>query len=487
MTPALRRDSLACAAFVLVAALCAVFASASASSLYGLGIDGDAAWHLSAGASLARGDGLVTCLGEVFSLWPPLYPAVMAALDLLGFDVLEALRALHLAALAASIALAAWLAFRLAGSHLAAAATAGSLSLSWRMHEYTVQIVSETFFLPLVLGALAVALALQREFTRKRFVWLIALSALACLQRYLGIALVLSVALVALARPEWGSLAQRLRRVATYSLLSLAPLGLWFLRNRALDSSWTGGRDETPQGFTEALDAAARTLRLWAEPANASWMSWTVIAGLVVSLAVSMVRRPELRASLALLASFSGLYALLLVTLASSVVLDPIGDRLLLPLLPLLVILAWSAFLAAWPLPAFAAAALVALAWLDAAPRARERLEHWRDEGAGGFHTRLWQEHPVTEALRNSTPSAPCWSNGPELVWLEKGLEVRFLRGGAKAWERAAEAASRVGGSVVWFQENGRPTAFPEAFAARTKLEPLASVRDGLLLRLAPR
>lgn len=487
MASAVRRDSLACAAFVLVAALSAVFASASASSLFGLGVDGDAAWHLSAGASLARGDGLVTCLGEVFSLWPPLYPVVMAALDLLGLDVLEALRALHLAALATSISLSAWLAWRLAGSHLAAAATAGSLALSWRMHEYTVQVVSETFFLPLVLGALAVALSLQREFTRGRLVALVVLSALACLQRYLGVALVLSVALVALVRPEWGSLAQRARRVATYALLSLAPLALWFLRNRALESSWTGGRDETPQGFAEALNAAARTLWSWAEPAFASWLGWVVIAGLVASLAVALVRRPEQRGALALLASFSGLYAVLLVTLASNVVLDPIGDRLLLPVLPVLVILGWSAFLAAWPLPAVAGTVLAAALWLDAAPRARERLEHWRDEGAGGFHTRLWQEHPVTEALRSSHLSAPCWSNGPELVWLEKGLEVRFLRGGAKAWERAAESAALSGGSVVWFQENGRPPAFPEAFGARLQLAPVATVRDGLLLRLAPR
>ena len=487
MVPAARRDSLACAAFVLVAALCAVFASARASSLYGLGVDGDAAWHLSAGASLARGDGLVTCLGEVFSLWPPLYPVVMAVLELCGLEVLDALRVLHLTALAASIGLSAWLAFRMSGSHLAAAATAGSLALSSRLHEYTVQVVSETFFLPLVLGALAVALSLQREFTRRRFAWLVVLSALACLQRYLGIALVLSVALVAFVRPEWGSLTQRARRVATYGALSLAPLTLWFARNRALESSWTGGRDETPQGFAEALGAAASAIRAWAEPVHASWMSWVVILGLALSVASWAVRRPEARGSLALLGTFAMLYAAVLIMLASNVVLDGIGDRLLLPLLPVLVILGWSAFLSVWPLPAVAGTALVALAWLDAAPRTRERVEHWRAEGAGGFHTRLWQEHPVTVALRRSELSGPCWSNGPELVWLEKRIEVRFLRGGAKAWERAGESAARSGGSLAWFQENGRPSAFPEALAGRVELEPLAEVRSGLLLRLLPR
>ncbi|MBM3987035.1 MAG: hypothetical protein FJ294_03640 [Planctomycetes bacterium] len=487
MAPANRRDSLACAAFVLVAALGAVFASARASSLYGLGVDGDAAWHLSAGASLARGEGLVTCLGEVFSLWPPLYPAVMAALEWCGLDVLDALRVLHLAALAVSIALSARLAWRVAGSHLAAVATAGSLALSSRMHEYTVQVVSETFFLPLVLGALSVALALQREFTRSRFAWLVVLSALACLQRYLGVALVLSVALLALARPEWGSLAQRARRVAVYAAVSLAPLALWFLRNRSLESSWTGGRDETPQGFSEALTAAAATVRGWAEPATATWLGWAVVLGLCVSVAALALQRREVRGALALLAAFAALYATLLVALASNLVLDPIGDRLLLPALPVLAIVGWSALFALGGVPSLAGCVLVALAWLDATPRTGERIEHWRAEGAGGFHTRLWQEHPVTIVLREASLDGPCWSNGPELVWLEKGIEVRFLRGGAKAWERAGEAAAHSGGSLAWFQDNARPAAFPEVLARHVQLEPLAAVRDGLLLRLAPR
>ncbi|MBM3991113.1 MAG: hypothetical protein FJ298_08895 [Planctomycetes bacterium] len=487
MVPAHRRDSLAAMAFVLAAALGAVFVSARASSLYGLGVDGDAAWHLSAGASLARGEGLVTCLGEVFSLWPPLYPTVMAVLEWCGLDVLDALRVLHLAALAASIVLSAWLAWRVAGSHLAAVATAGSLALSSRLHEYTVQVVSETLFLPLVLGALSVALAAQREFTRGRFAWLVVLSALACLQRYLGVALVASVALLSLAWPTWGSLAQRARRAAVYAALSLAPLALWLLRNRSLEASWTGGRDETPQGCSVALSAAAATVRGWAEPATATWLGWAVVLGLCASVAALAFQRREARAALALLGTFAALYATALVALASNVVLDPIGDRLMLPALPVLVIVGWSALFALGWLPSLAGCVLVALTWFDAAPRTGERIEHWRVEGAGGFHTRLWQEHPVTIALRASSLDGPCWSNGAELVWLEKRIEVRFLRGSAKAWGRAGEAAARSGGSLAWFQDNERPAAFPEVLARHVQVEPLADVRSGLLLRLAPR
>ncbi|MCY3004337.1 MAG: hypothetical protein NTV21_21280, partial [Planctomycetota bacterium] len=82
MERAERRKDWACGAAVALAVGLALTLSWRATSLYGLGVDGDAAWTLSAGSSLANGGGLVTCLGEVFSLWPPLYPLSMAALEL---------------------------------------------------------------------------------------------------------------------------------------------------------------------------------------------------------------------------------------------------------------------------------------------------------------------------------------------------------------------------------------------------------------------
>lgn len=487
MGTAARRDSIATAALVILAAACAVFASLRASSLYGLGIDGDAAWTLSAGASLARGGGLVTCLDEVFSLWPPLYPSVMAALDWFGLDVLSSLRFLHLVALAATVVLGARLAWVVSGSQVAAAATAGSLALTYRLHEYTIQVVSETFFLPLVLGALLVACSLESRFTTRKFFALVVLSALACLQRYLGVALVGAVVLFASWSPRWGNPTQRVRRIALYAAISLAPLGAWFLRNRSVESSWTGGRDATEVTLADALAAAFATLRSWSAPAHAGWLAWLVLVLVVLFVTALAVQRAESRSALTLVATFCAVYFLALAGMASTVVLDPIGDRLMLPLLVPLVALAWSGALAAWRLPLWGAGILIALAWLDAAPKTSEKVAAWTEQGAGGFHTRLWQEHPVTRALRGAELAAPCWSNGPELVWLEKRISVRFLRGGAKAWERAASEAGKSGGSLAWFQDGGRPPAFPALLETAVRAEPLAEVRDGLLLRLAPR
>ena len=80
-----RRKDWACRAGVALAIVLALTFSWRATTLYGLGIDGDAAWTLSAGSSLASGAGLVTCLGEVFSLWPPLWWLSLFALAAMVF------------------------------------------------------------------------------------------------------------------------------------------------------------------------------------------------------------------------------------------------------------------------------------------------------------------------------------------------------------------------------------------------------------------
>lgn len=68
----------------------------SSSARYGLGIDSDGVWKISAAENLLEGRGLVTCRAEVFSLWPSRYPLVIAGLRALDIEVLAGLRVLRL-------------------------------------------------------------------------------------------------------------------------------------------------------------------------------------------------------------------------------------------------------------------------------------------------------------------------------------------------------------------------------------------------------
>lgn len=482
------RDKALVGACVFVALAAAALAWHSASR-FGMAVDGDSVFYVSAGVSLAEGRGLVTCLDDVFSLWPPLYPAVAAAFEWVGLDAFSGLRAAHLVAYAATILLTARLCWMLSGSHVAAALAALSAALTARIHEFAILVAAEGFFLPLVLAALLAALEYARAATRGRFVWLVVLSALACLQRYVGVALVASVALWLLAFARGADVRARLRCAVLYVLASGAPLLGWFARNRLVEGAWTGGRDPAEQSLGEVLWDALNTLIAWAGPDGwPAWSGWIALGLVVASIAVALTSERTQRdaASLALL--FAALYGALVIALGARFQMDRVNDRLLLPVLPVSIALAFAALGAlAHPRARLAAALLVIVALLASASRLNEKRSLWLTDGAGGFATRLWREHAIALELARHELAAPCWSNAPEFVWLLERRNGRFLRAGAKAWERAGRDAALTGGSLVWFQEGGRPKAFPEQLAPFVNVEWLARSEDGLVGKLGVR
>jgi hypothetical protein len=481
------RALVACCVFIALAAAALAWHSAS---LFGMAVDGDSIFYVSAGVSLAEGRGLVTCLDEVFSLWPPLYSTVAAALELVGVDAFPGLRVLHLVAYAATILLTARLCWVLSASHVAAALAALAAALTSRIHEFAILVAAEGFFLPLVLAALLAALDYARESTRGRFAALVAFSALACLQRYVGVALVASIALWLLAFAGGVDVRARLRCAALYAVTSLAPLFAWFARNRLVEDAWTGGRDPAEQSLGEVLWDALSTLLAWAGPDGwPAWTGWVALGLGVASVAVALRSERTARnaASLALL--FAALHLALVVALGARFQMDRVNDRLLLPLLPVSIALVFAAVgaLARTRALVAAAAPFVLVALLASASRLDERRALWLTDGAGGFSTRLWREHAIALELARHALAAPCWSNAPEFVWLLQRRNGRFLRAGAKAWERAGRDAALSGGALVWFQDGGRPKAFPEQLAPFVSVEPLAQSEDGLVAKLVVR
>ncbi len=474
------------AASVMIGVL-ALFVNWSASSHYGLGIDGDGVLNLSAGVHFAHGRGLVTCRDAPLTLWPPLYPLVMAALEFARIDVMAGLRLLHLAAFAATLGLSARLAHLLSGSRWAALATLGSLALSSRVHEFTIQVMSEAFFAPLLLGGVLAARAWLEQPTRARWIALVALSALACLQRYVGVALVMTVAAALLvARP--GTWVARAVRAAHYAALSVAPLLAWFVRNHRLEGAFTGGREAPHEPTQTILADAASTFARWIVPDGAPLWIAVALYTIVAVLVVRALRVPARRRHWSLAVSAAVVYLAFVIAIAATVRVDRIGDRLLYPGLPLLVPLAWASWfrVAKTPRAVLAAMALVFATWGAGATRLFGHWQRWRTDGAGTIHTRLWQEHALTRELRQRKIDGPCWSNSPETVWMAQRVSVRFLAAGAKAWERAGERASESGGTLAWFQEGGRPKGSLRELEQRVRAVPITGIEDGLLLRLEP-
>lgn len=478
------RERLLDLASVALGAL-ALIVSWRATALYGLGIDGDGVLNLSAGVHLTQGRGLVTCRDAPFTLWPPLYALSMAALELARVDVLVGLRVLHLVALAATLVLSARLAFVLSGSRWAVVATVGSLAFSSRVHEHTVQVLSETIFTPLVLGGTLAARAWFERPSRVRWLALVALSALACMQRYVGVALILTLATALLVTGP-GALAARALRAAHYATASLTPLLLWFARNYRLEGAFTGGREDPHEPTQTILSDAASTLARWITPDGVPLWSALALYALAAPLVARAVLDPARRRDWALIVAVALVFVAFVVGMAATVRVDRVGDRLLYPALPLLVAIAWaSCFRAASSSRRTAVALLLVVgSWSVGAARLGRYYERWRTDGAGTLHTRLWQEHALTRELRTRTIDGPCWSNAPELVWMLQRVPVRFLAAGGKAWERAGERALQSGGTLAWFQDGGRPKGSLRQLEQRVRATPIAPIEDGLLLQL---
>jgi hypothetical protein len=294
---------------------------------------------------------------------------------------------------------------------------------------------SEPLFLLLAILSLRSQEKLLQEPGAKTLLIAAALAALACLTRYLGVALVLSGALTLVT-------VRRLLLGAAYAALSLVPLGLWLLRNHGATGSFTGGRAASGRGLPELIREAAATLGGWIVPAGS--LRTAALVALLAAGAVVALRSGFDRADRPWLA-FAAVYLVLVLALARAVAFDPLTTRLLAPLVPPVAILA------ARRLDLRQRGLAVALALLlvagPALVTARDLVHATAVSRGRGYRAARWRE---TEAVRMAAlgqgPFARggiLYSDAPDVLFLYSGRPVRYLP------RSAAELAQLREGAIV--------------------------------------
>lgn len=198
-------------------------------SRFGLGTSRDSVEYLFTSLSLARGDGFVSFMGHPYVLWPPLYPALLSVLQIVGVtDPLDAALVLQLLTFLWIAALTAWLFTRLFPRDFALAflgnALAGTgVALTWLFQA----VGSDYLFIALVLSMVYLCNAYITH-NRLRTIWLMALAAAtAMLQRYVGITLLFTAAWVVFQYSRT-ALWERFKRTMLLGL-SIIPVGIWLL------------------------------------------------------------------------------------------------------------------------------------------------------------------------------------------------------------------------------------------------------------------
>jgi hypothetical protein len=209
---------------------------------FGSGLGFDSVAYISAARNIVDGIGLgrMTCTGfKPMTLWPPLYPIILALLSLPGLDPIHSSHLVSVAGYSLAIFLAALFAFRVSKKvsflvliSLLLLSNASILNtFSWAM--------SEALYIPVSL----LSLYLLYEYMEKnRNAYLLASTAfigLAMVTRYIGIAL-LPVWLIILAMNDQVHLREKIKNGLYGVTLACLPLLAWFIRNDIVFGSGTG-------------------------------------------------------------------------------------------------------------------------------------------------------------------------------------------------------------------------------------------------------
>jgi hypothetical protein len=215
-------------------------------SRWGAALDPDSIAYIAGARSISHGTGYATPYDGVIVYWPPLYPALLAAVDFVfGVDPLLSAHILNALLFGFVVYLSGQLFFRHLSSSAAIALlgtisvlVAGALVLFW------LTALSELPFICFVLIYLTYFESYLAKGDMTSLVLLSSSVALACLTRYVGVILVITgVAGILSFRRD--SLKNRIWHIFVFIFVSTLPIGVWLIRNYLLTGTLVGWRSPT--------------------------------------------------------------------------------------------------------------------------------------------------------------------------------------------------------------------------------------------------
>ena len=222
---------------------------------YGPGMSWDAVNYVTAARNLLAGAGLVDLMPP-YVYWPPLYPALLAGGGLFGVDPYAVAGPLNVVIFGLTVLVAGWWLRRRLHSRFLWLWGCFSIALALPLAEMASQAMSESAFILFVTLALTQIDAHLDGGGRASLMRAGAFSAAACLTRYMGASVIVAVVpllLAARVAPR-----EKMKRIAVYTLLAAAPVGLWMLRNFLLVGSMTGERGRVFYSLPYIADEALR-------------------------------------------------------------------------------------------------------------------------------------------------------------------------------------------------------------------------------------
>lgn len=397
----------------------------------------DSAAYISAARNLVAGHGLSVLEPSgsyaPLTLHQPLYPLLMAGFLAVGVHPFTSTVALNLvSAFTVVFAISAG-AYALTRSKALALLLALAAASFPPMMDNLGGAMSEPLYLALTLaGFMCLQLYVARQPRWALYAAAIC-AGLTVLTRLVGVANVAAGALALLALPP-GTLKQRAAKAGIFSMIGVLPL-VWLLGMPSVAGRSYGMPADLSESLASFWSSLVNVLGSWL-PLRAVWGLPSLASKTVAALAVLFLlggiaaaawqawqRPPAAWARLALTASLQAA-AFALVCLAAYVfssVTPDINDRTLLPLFPMLTVLAGSSMLgllASKPKAASVTLAALGLLALLAWAPVTSRLVAERYESGHGYTATYYRGSPLLQAARALPQDVPWISNEPALFLL---------------------------------------------------------------------
>lgn len=259
----------------------------------------DSFMYLSVADSLAAGEGLHDYTGDPWTVAPPLFPILLAAVGSGGIEPVVASRFLNVLAFVLIVLVAwKWLDSHLQSRPLAACATAFIACSFALSHIASWAMADALFALFTLLALIQLAASLRRDTARKPLVLSAVFVALATVTRYVGIFAVGAAALAILARRDT-PLCRKLGATVAYAVIALVPLATvltrnWIVSAAPFEEDWV----RADYSWIDALFQAVTVVGGWLLPmpkeyaANFGFVPW-VLVGLVAAAALGTLASSE--------------------------------------------------------------------------------------------------------------------------------------------------------------------------------------------------
>ena len=405
---------------------------------WGIGVEYDSLFYLNSAQNLLSGNGL-QWLGTGNSLkplthFPPLYPLLIALWNFFIPDLLKASTWLGSLLFGVNIMLVGSFVFTYTRNSLYALAAMLVVFISPDLVDVQLWAMSEAlFFIWMMLSLGLLILYVQND--RMNFLVGSAIAAaLACLTRYIGLTIVATGLLTILYYKP--GLRVKLRNAFVYGLISVLPLGIWYLRNLFLTGSMTNRSFVFHQILNSTLNKGYHTVLGWFIPIDWAY-HWKIIFLVAIGFFIFLwmgwflwkkiwVRTQDATLQLAqryvfVLSLFAVVYvAFLFVSLTFIDASTRLEERILSPLHLDLFLLLFAPMISMPRHQLLLGAALFVLVLVSFVPTTRVEWGEFRRYGLG-MSGKTWQTSPSVDYVRRLGSSTLLYSN--------EALALQYLTG----------------------------------------------------------